>query len=154
MINNKSARCKDLIKEKKKMAAWVNKGKKKTTVKDHEKIINIQERIIRAHEKRFTSQEVIHAELFVEYLVLKKKYEEQEEQLMLAYKDRNEAIRRYNALHALGQMAKDCGVDLTRKLPENEKDKWDFNIKTRVLESGKTTFTATSKKKKIKKKGK
>ena len=42
----------------------------------------------------------------------------------------------------------------TRKLPENEKNKWDFNIETRVLESGKTTFTATSKKKKIKKKGK
>ena len=77
-----------------------------------------------------------------------------QQELELSYKDRNEAIRRYNALHTLGQMAKDCGVDLTKKLPENEKNKWDFNIETRVLESGKTTFTATSKKKKIKKKGK
>ena len=64
---NKSARCRDkkyLIKEEKKMAAWVMKGAK---IKDYVKIINIQESIIRAHEKRFTSQEVIHAELFVEY---------------------------------------------------------------------------------------
>ena len=71
-----------------------------------------------------------------------------QQELELSYKDRNEAIRRYNALHTLGQMAKDCGVDLTKKLPE--KNKWKdfkFNIDTKVLESGKTAFTATAKKK-------
>ena len=71
--------------------------------------------------------------------------------MMLAYKDRNESIRRYDALAQLGKMAEDCGVDLTAKLPEHEKNKWKdfkFNINTKVLESGKTKFTATLKKKK------
>ena len=46
-----------------------------------------------------------------------------------AYKDRNEAIRRYNALHQLGKFAEDMGVDLTEKLPEHE-----FNIPTLISE--------------------
>ena len=76
--------------------------------------------------------------------------EAMEQELQQAYKDRNEAIRRYNALHQLGEMAQNAGVDLTAKLPENEKVKWkdhEFDIKTSVLESGKTAFSASLKKK-------
>ena len=96
--------------------------KKKPSTKDYEQIITLQDQLIKANAQ----------------------------ELEQAYKDRNEAIRRYNALHQLGQMAKDCGVDLSAKLPEHEKNKWKdfkFNIDARVLESGKTTFTATAKKK-------
>jgi len=96
--------------------------KKKPSAKDYEQIITLQDQLIKANAQ----------------------------ELEQAYKDRNEAIRRYNALHQLGQMAKDCGVDLSAKLPEHEKNKWKdfkFNIDARVLESGKTTFTATAKKK-------
>ena len=76
--------------------------------------------------------------------------EAMEQELQQAYKDRNEAIRRYNALHQLGEMAEGMGIDLTKKLPEHEFNKWkdhEFDIKGRVLESGKTTFAATLKKK-------
>ena len=96
--------------------------KKKPSAKDYEQIITLQDQLIKANAQ----------------------------ELEQAYKDRNEAIRRYNALHQLGQMAKDCGVDLSAKLPEHEQNIWKdfkFNIDARVLESGKTTFTATAKKK-------
>ena len=47
-------------------------------------------------------------------------------------------------------MAENMGIDLTEKLPEHEFNKWkdhEFDIKGRVLESGKTTFSASLKKK-------
>ena len=54
-----------------------------------------------------------------------------EKEIEAAMRDRNEAIRRYNALHQLGQMAKDCGIDLSAKLPEHEQNKWkDFKYVT------------------------
>ena len=115
---------------------------KKPAAKDYEKIIMIQEQIIKTYEARTSWAEEQYLELFYDALKLK-------QELELAYKDRNEAIRRYNALHQLGEMAQGAGVDLTEKLPENERVKWKdhkFDIKARVLESGKTTFTATLKK--------
>ena len=115
---------------------------KKPAAKDYEKIITIQEQIIKTYEARVIWSEEQYLELFYDALKLK-------QELELAYKDRNEAIRRYNALHQLGEMAQNAGVDLTAKLPEHEFKKWKdhkFDIKTRVLESGKTTFTASLKK--------
>jgi hypothetical protein len=115
---------------------------KKPAAKDYEKIITIQEQIIKTYEARTIWAEEQYLELFYDALELKKELE-------LAYKDRNEAIRRYNALHQLGQLAENMGIDLTQKLPEHEFKKWKdhkFDIKTRVLESGKTTFTASLKK--------
>ena len=75
---------------------------------------------------------------------------EGELELEQAYKDRNTAIRRYNALHQLGEMAEGMGIDLTKKLPENEKAKWDFKVEAKVLESGKTDYSASAKKKRKK----
>ena len=73
-----------------------------------------------------------------------------EQELQQAYRDRNTAIRRYNALHQLGEMAEGMGVDLTAKLPENEKVKWDLDfggVEAKVLESGRTAYRAASRKK-------
>ena len=148
MTKNKTARCRDMIKEKKKMAAWVAKGKKKPTAKDYEGIIKIQERIIKAREHTFKIYDGMIAHIAEQFELESSRMEKEIEAAM---KDRNEAIRRYNALHQLGQMAKDCGVDLSAKLPEHEKNKWKdfkFDINARVLESGQTKFTATVKKKK------
>jgi uncharacterized protein YfcZ (UPF0381/DUF406 family) len=122
------------------------KRSKKPTAKDYEAIIKIQERIIIAHEKRIAWQEKMYIELWCDGMDLKDAYEKCTAELELAYKDRNEAIRRYNALHELGEMAESAGVDLTAKLPENEKVKWKdykFNIKGTVLESGKTAYSAS-----------
>ena len=61
-----------------------------------------------------------------------------------------EAIRRYNALHQLGEMAEGMGVDLTAKLPEKELAKWDpssFKVETKVLESGRTTYSIGARRK-------
>tara|TARA_R100000458_G_C8241419_1_gene220393 strand:+ start:625 stop:1077 length:453 start_codon:yes stop_codon:yes gene_type:complete len=122
---------------------------KKPRAKDYEKIITIQEKIIKANNERIAAQEQMYMELWCDGMDLKDAYVKQSKELEQVYRDRNEAIRRYNALHQLGEMAQGAGVDLTEKLPENEKVKWKdhkFDIKARVLESGKTTFTATLKK--------
>ena len=130
MKKNKSARCADKT------------GSCKKLIKDHEKIIKIQEKIIKTREHTFKLYEralnVISSKSII-------KLESMEQEMELAYKDRNEAIRRYNALHQLGEMAEGMGIDLTAKLPENEKAKWEnFQGNTKFLESGKTTFSATA----------
>ena len=102
-------------------------------IKDYKKIIKIQEEIIKT--RNHTLQLV-------------------EQELQDAYKDRNEAIRRYNALHQLGEMAEAAGVDLTAKLPENQKSDWDpayFKVNAKVLESGKTNYSITTRLKKSRK---
>ena len=102
-------------------------------IKDYKKIIKIQEEIIKT--RNHTLQLV-------------------EQELQDAYKDRNEAIRRYNALHQLGEMAEAAGVDLTAKLPENQKTDWDpayFKVNAKVLESGKTNYSITTRLKKSRK---
>ena len=132
---------------RKRLSRSKKQSRKKHAAKDYEAIITIQEKIIKAREHTFKIYEralkVISSRSMVEL-------EAMEQELQQAYKDRNEAIRRYNALHQLGEMAQNAGVDLTAKLPENEKVKWkdhEFDIKTSVLESGKTAFSASLKKK-------
>ena len=115
--------------------------------KDLKTIIRIQEKIIKARDHTFKIYERVLKQISSKSLI---KLEAMEQQLELAYKDRNTAIRRYNALHQLGEMAEGMGIDLTEKLPEHEFNKWknhEFDIKGRVLESGKTTFSASLKKK-------
>ena len=126
---------------------------KKPRAKDYEKIITIQEKIIKANKERIAAQEQMYVELWCDGMDLKDAYVNQSKELEQVYRDRNEAIRRYNALHELGEMAQGAGVDLTAKLPENQKEKWkdyDFELKPKVFESGKTTYSATLKKKKSK----
>ena len=132
---------------RKRLSRSKKQSRKKLAAKDYEAIITIQGKIIKAREHTFKIYEralkVISSRSMVELEAMKK-------ELQQAYKDRNEAIRRYNALHQLGEMAEGMGIDLTKKLPEHEFNKWkdhEFDIKGRVLESGKSTFTATLKKK-------
>ena len=132
---------------RKRLSRSKKQSRKKLAAKDYEAIITIQGKIIKAREHTFKIYEralkVISSRSMVEL-------EAMEQELQEAYKDRNEAIRRYNALHQLGEMAEGMGIDLTKKLPEHEFNKWkdhEFDIKGRVLESGKSTFTATLKKK-------
>ena len=115
--------------------------------KDLKTIIRIQEKIIKARDHTFKIYERVLKQISSKSLI---KLEAMEQQLELAYKDRNTAIRRYNALHQLGEMAEGMGVDLTAKLPENEKVKWDLDyggVEAKVLESGRTAYSASSRKK-------
>ena len=121
--------------------------KRSSKIKDCEKIIKIQEKIIKARDHTFK----IYERIF-NFLILK--MQRMELELQDAYKDRNTAIRRYNALHQLGEMAEAAGVDLTAKLPENQKTDWDpayFKVKAEVLESGKTNYSITTRLKKSRK---
>ena len=121
--------------------------KRSSKIKDCEKIIKIQEEIIKSRNRTFDAYDQI-----LEFAMLKVQSVEQE--MQDAYKDRNEAIRRYNALHQLGEMAEAAGVDLTAKLPENQKTDWDpayFKVNAKVLESGKTNYSITTKLKKSRK---
>jgi hypothetical protein len=92
--------------------------------RDLKTIIRIQEKIIKARDHTFKIYERVLKQISSKSLI---KLEAMEQQLELAYKDRNTAIRRYNALHQLGEMAEGMGIDLTKKLPENEKVKF-FNL--------------------------
>ena len=121
--------------------------KRSSKIKDCEKIIKIQEEIIKSRDRTFDAYDQI-----LEFAMLKVQSVGQE--MQDAYKDRNEAIRRYNALHTFGVMAKDMGVDLTAKLPENQKSDWDpayFKVNAKVLESGKTNYSITTRLKKSRK---
>ena len=121
--------------------------KRSSKIKDCEKIIKIQEKIIKARDHTFKIYERIFNLLIL-------KMQRMELELQDAYKDRNTAIRRYNALHQLGEMAEAAGIDLTAKLPENQKTDWDpayFKVKAEVLESGKTNYSITTRLKKSRK---
>jgi len=134
-MTGKTAGCKD----QKKRAALA--------LKDLKTIIRVQEKIIKARDHTFKIYERVLKQISSKSLI---KLEAMEQQLELAYKDRNTAIRRYNALHQLGEMAEGMGVDLTAKLPENEKAKWDLDfggVEAKVLESGRTAYSAISRKK-------
>ena len=64
-------------------------------------------------------------------------------------KERDDAIRAYNGLHKLGKFAVEQNIDIkNEKLPESEKNKYDFSQKHTVLESGKTKHTFFLKRKK------
>lgn len=109
-------------------------------LRNSERLLQEQHRKLNRCHKNFIG-------LLTELNELHAAYEEQSKELETAYKDRNEAIRRYNALHSLGRFAESEGVDLTKKLPENQKNKYKFSIDGKVLESGKTAYTATLEKK-------
>ena len=121
----------------------------KPASKDYETIISIQENIIKSREHTLGVYEWIVRVLMFKLEARNEEIKYKQGIIQDAYKDRNEAIRRYNALHQLGKFAEDMGVDLTEKLPEHEFNKWkdyEFNIEPKVYESGRTAFTATLKK--------
>ena len=125
---------------------------KRTTKKQFLQALKNSERIMQDQKDRIEFQEAAYMELWTDAYKLKQAYEKQTKELETTYKDRNEAIRRYDALQELGQMAENLGIDLTEKLPEKQKieldKKYKFSINTKVLESGKSTWTAKLQKRK------
>jgi len=119
---------------------------KKTTKKQFLQALKEGERIMQNQKRRLDYQDAAYMELWSDAYKLKQAYEDQTKELETAYKDRNEAIRRYNALAELGVMAKNMGIDLTEKLPEKQRAEWNkkykFSINTKVLESGKSAYSA------------
>ena len=143
----KAARCWD-----KKQLLADELDPKRTTKKQFLQALKNSERIMQDQKDRIEFQEAAYMELWTDAYKLKQAYEDQTKELETAYKDRNEAIRRYNALQELGQMAENFGIDLTEKLPEKQmielNKKYKFSINTKVLESGRTVWQANLKKKK------
>ena len=129
---------------RKRLSRSKKQSRKKLAAKDYEAIITIQEQIIKAREHTFKIYDGMVAHIAEQFELESNRMEKEIE---AALKDRNEAIRRYNALHQLGEMAEGMGIDLTEKLPENEKAEWDFKVEAKVLESGKTDYSASAKKK-------
>ena len=94
---------------------------------------------IEAQEKRFARQEK-------NIKVMGNNFYTQVQDLT---KERDDAIRAYNGLHKLGKFAVEQGIDIKdEKLPESEKNKYDFSQKHTVLESGKTKHSYSLKRKK------
>lgn len=67
-------------------------------------------------------------------------------------RDNYELTRAYNGLHTLGRFAEEIGVDIKQyngKLPENERNKWNFKQKHTLTEAGKVKhqYTLTPKSK-------
>jgi|TARA_B100002003_G_C14008903_1_gene486799 hypothetical protein len=119
---------------------------KKATKKELLQGLINSERIMQEQQRRLEFQEAAYMELWVDAFKLKGSHDDLQKELVTAYKDRNEAIRRYNALAELGVMAKNMGIDLTEKLPEKQRAEWNkkykFSIDTKVLESGRTAYSA------------
>jgi hypothetical protein len=103
------------------------------------KVIERLSKTIEAQERRFGRQEKNIKELGNNFYT----------QMQELTKERDEAIRAYNGLHKLGKFAVEQGIDIkNEKLPESEKNKYDFSQKNTVLESGRTKHSFLLKKKK------
>ena len=103
------------------------------------RIIERLSETIEAQEKRFARQEK-------NIKVMGNNFYTQVQDLT---KERDDAIRAYNGLHKLGKFAVEQGIDIKdEKLPESEKNKYDFSQKHTVLESGKTKHSYSLKRKK------
>jgi len=66
------------------------------------------------------------------------------------HRDNYELTRAYNGLHTMGKYADEIGVDIKKhngKLPENDRNKWDFEQKHTLTEAGKVKhqYTLTEK---------
>ena len=71
---------------------------------------------------------------------LEKQLEDCQKENEDCHKQKTEAIRAYQGLAQMGKFAEEMGIDLKQAcedLPESEKNKYDFNQKHTVLESGK-----------------
>ena len=103
------------------------------------KIIERLSKNLEVHEKRFKRQEA-------NIKVMGNNFYTQIQELT---KERDDAIRAYNGLHKLGKFAVEQGIDIkNEKLPEADKNKYDFSQKHTVLESGKTKHSFFLKRKK------
>ena len=103
------------------------------------KIIERLSKNLEVQEKRFKRQEANIKVMGGQFY----------DQMKVMEKERDDAIRAYNGLHKLGKFAVEQGIDIkNEKLPESEKNKYDFSQKHTVLESGKTKHSFFLKRKK------
>ena len=114
------------------------------SIKDMERLLQNQQRLIQFHQSTIVfqrdtiSQQKKGIEIFIG------KYEERiqelEKELQECSKQRNDSIRAYNGLAQMGKFAEQMRINLEeacKKLPEADKNKYDFSHKHTVLESGK-----------------
>jgi hypothetical protein len=128
--------------------------------KDYEKIISIQEKIIKIQEEesdiayRTWCNEVDRSSIYYQaYTRYKYIAEELQRQLEHRISEYNDIVRSYNALAQMGKFAEELGIDIkkhTKSLPENSKYT-DFKITNKLLESGKVSTVFSMKKKPTKK---
>ena len=109
------------------------------TIKSQQDTIQFQQNTI----KNFQDANEIYYDRIVEWRdLVKAKHDEN----VKVWQQRNEAIRSYNGLVELGKTAEELGVDTSEwALPEDEKEKmkdFKFSVDSKVLESGKTIYSA------------
>ena len=128
--------------------------------KDYEKIISIQEKIIKSQEEeskiayRTWCNEVDRTSIYQHgYTRYKYIAEELQRQLEHRIREYNDIVRGYNALAQMGKFAEELGIDIkkhTKRLPEHNKYT-DFKVTNKLLESGKVSTVFSMKKKPTKK---
>jgi len=128
--------------------------------KDYEKIILIQEKIIKTQEEESKiayetwCSEVDRSHLYKHgYTRYKYIAEELQRQLEQRIREYNDIVRGYNALAQMGKFAEELGIDIkkhNKRLPENNKYT-DFKVTNKLLESGKVSTVFSMKKKPTKK---
>ena len=109
------------------------------TIKSQQDTIQFQQNTL----KNFQDANEIYYDRIIEWRELvKAKHEENTK----VWQQRNEAIRSYNGLVELGKTAEELGIDTKDwTLPEDEKEKmkdFKFSVDSKVLESGKTIYSA------------
>jgi len=106
------------------------------TIKDLRETITFQQKLINDTKEGTTALGEKFYEIRQE---LEKRLEDCQKENEDCQKQKTEAIRAYQGLAQMGKFAEDMGVDLKQAcedLPESEKNKYDFNQKHTVLESG------------------
>ena len=122
--------------------------KNKNDIKDSKVVVRWRSvyRIIERLSKSLEAQEKLFKRQEANIKVMGNNFYTQVQDLT---KERDDAIRAYNGLHKLGKYAVEQGIDIkNEKLPESEKNKYDFSQKHTVLESGKTKHSFFLKRKK------
>lgn len=141
------------------------KKKKQSSEKDYQKIISIQEQIIRNNEiernaliKALTNCQDSAQYWGDWYFKYKQGYDILEQQLQILHGEYYEMVRAYNGLSGIKKFLKDHKeLDIkkhNKRLPENQEfkkeDYENLKYQSKVMESGKVQHTWTMKRKKKK----
>ena len=80
--------------------------------------------------------------LWVKLKKVKSGKEVLQKELEKSHKERNNLVRAYNGLSQMGKFAEEMGIDIKNcKTPEEEKNKWEFEERHTLLESGNVRHT-------------
>lgn len=141
------------------------KKKKQSSEKDYQKIISIQEQIIRNNEteNKALIKALINSQESTQYwgdwyFKYKQGYDILEQQLQILHGEYYEMVRAYNGLSGIKKFLKDHkNLDIkkhNKRLPENQEfkkeDYENLKYQSKVMESGKVQHTWTMKRKKKK----